>query len=103
MTNSVRSCLTHPFGDSLRPFNEPARRRGGREPSFTYLFPLPHPDEGVLLLASNPGAMFGLWERRAGPSAIPFIPIALWEFSLRVYLVAKGFKPSSITADGPTT
>jgi hypothetical protein len=28
-----------------------------------------------------------------------FIPIALWEFSLGVYLVVKGFKPSFITAD----
>jgi hypothetical protein len=26
------------------------------------------------------------------------IPIALWEFSLGVYLVVKGFKPSPITA-----
>ena len=56
-----------------------------------------------LLLASNLGAMFGLWERSAGPSAILFIPIALWEFSLGVYLVVKGFKPSLITADGSAT
>jgi hypothetical protein len=26
------------------------------------------------------------------------LPIALWEFSLGIYLVAKGFKPSPITA-----
>ena len=31
-------------------------------------------------------------------SAIAAIPIALWEFSLGVYLVVKGFKPSPITA-----
>jgi hypothetical protein len=30
--------------------------------------------------------------------AIAAIPIALWEFSLGVYLVVKGFKPSPITA-----
>jgi hypothetical protein len=31
-------------------------------------------------------------------SALATIPIALWEFSLGVYLVVKGFKPSPITA-----
>ncbi len=55
-----------------------------------------------LLLTSNLGAMFGLWDRSAGPSAFLFLPIALWEFSLGVYLVVKGFKPCPITADGPT-
>jgi len=28
------------------------------------------------------------------------IPVAIWEFSLGVYLVVKGFKPSPITAEG---
>ena len=32
------------------------------------------------------------------PSALLALPIALWEFSLGVYLVVKGFKPSPITA-----
>ena len=31
-------------------------------------------------------------------SALAALPIALWEFSLGVYLVVKGFKPSPITA-----
>jgi hypothetical protein len=31
-------------------------------------------------------------------TAIATIPIALWEFSLGIYLVAKGFKPSHITS-----
>ena len=31
------------------------------------------------------------------PPAIAALPIALWEFSLGVYLVVKGFKPSPIT------
>ena len=55
-----------------------------------------------LLLASDVAVMFGLWERMSGPSGLLAIPIALWEFSLGVYLVVKGFKPSPITA-GITT
>jgi hypothetical protein len=51
-----------------------------------------------LLLASDIAVLFGLWERVSGPSGLLAIPIALWEFSLGVYLVVKGFKPSPITA-----
>ncbi|TRW47107.1 DUF4386 domain-containing protein [Georgenia yuyongxinii] len=40
--------------------------------------------------------IFGVIDR-AGPVAlIAVIPIALWEFSLGIYLVVKGFKPSPI-------
>ena len=52
-----------------------------------------------LLLASDIAVLFGLWERVSGPSGLLAIPIALWEFSLGVYLTVKGFKPSPITAD----
>ena len=51
-----------------------------------------------LLLASDIAVLFGLWERVSGPSGLLAIPIALWEFSLGVYLVVKGFRPSPITA-----
>jgi Domain of unknown function (DUF4386) len=51
-----------------------------------------------LLLASDVAVMFGLWERVSAPSGLAAIPIALWEFSLGVYLVVKGFKPSPVTA-----
>jgi hypothetical protein len=34
----------------------------------------------------------------SGLSGLFAIPIALWEFSLGVYLIVKGFKPSPITA-----
>jgi hypothetical protein len=34
----------------------------------------------------------------SGLSGLFALPIALWEFSLGVYLVVKGFKPSPITA-----
>jgi hypothetical protein len=36
------------------------------------------------------------------PAGIATVPIALWEFSLGVWLVVKGFKPSLTTA-GVTT
>ncbi|MBM7798159.1 hypothetical protein JOE57_001080 [Microlunatus panaciterrae] len=52
----------------------------------------------ALLLASDLAVMFGLWERVSAPSGLLAIPIALWEFSLGVYLVVRGFRPSPITA-----
>jgi hypothetical protein len=36
------------------------------------------------------------------PAGIATVPIGLWEFSLGVWLVVKGFKPSPTTA-GMTT
>ena len=52
----------------------------------------------ALLLASDVAVLFGLWDRVSALSGIAALPIALWEFSLGVYLVVKGFKPSPITA-----
>ena len=51
-----------------------------------------------LLLASDIAIMFGLWTQMSPPAGLAAVPIALWEFSLGVYLVVKGFKPSPITA-----
>jgi hypothetical protein len=51
-----------------------------------------------LLLVSDAAALFGLVERVSALPAIATLPIALWEFSLGVYLVVKGFRPSPITA-----
>src|SRR5665647_3505883 len=42
--------------------------------------------------------MFGVIDRTSGATGILVLPIAVWEFSLGVYLVVKGFKPSPITA-----
>ena len=54
---------------------------------------------GVPLLITNvAGMVFGLWDRVSAVTGILTIPIAVWEFSLGVYLVVKGFKPSPITA-----
>jgi hypothetical protein len=52
-----------------------------------------------LLLASWIGVLFGLWEQRSTVSALAALPVALFEFSLGVYLVVKGFRPSPITAE----
>jgi hypothetical protein len=51
-----------------------------------------------LLLAGSAAVLFGVVERTSPLPILLGIPIALWEFSLGVYLVVKGFKPSPITA-----
>jgi hypothetical protein len=51
-----------------------------------------------LQLAAVVLTMFGIIDRNSGATGILVIPIAVWEFSLGVYLVVKGFKPSPITA-----
>ena len=56
-----------------------------------------------LLLFSDIAVMFGLWDRVSAPSGILALPIAVWEFSLGVYLVVKGFKPSPILAGNDPT
>jgi len=50
-----------------------------------------------LLIAGDIGTMFGLWGRVNVLAGIAVLLIAGWEFSLGVYLVVKGFKPSPIT------
>jgi hypothetical protein len=51
----------------------------------------------ALLITAWTATLFGLVEQVSPATAIATIPIALWEFSLGIYLVAKGFKPSHIT------
>jgi hypothetical protein len=51
-----------------------------------------------LLLASNTATMFGLNEQLSIPSALAVAGIFFWELSLGVYLMAKGFRPATITA-----
>lgn len=49
-----------------------------------------------LLLASNVGILFGLLDFPSPAAAVAVIPIAVWEFSLGIYLVTKGFRPQAI-------
>lgn len=50
-----------------------------------------------LLVASDLGTLFGAWDRLSAVAAVAALPIAVWEFSLGVYLVVKGFRPSPAT------
>ena len=51
-----------------------------------------------LLVASDIAILFGLWGASSPTAALLALPIALWEFSLGVWLVVKGFSPSPILA-----
>jgi Domain of unknown function (DUF4386) len=53
---------------------------------------------GPLLFASATATLFGLYEQVSVWSAIATVPVFVWEGSLAIYLVVKGFKPSPITA-----
>jgi hypothetical protein len=50
-----------------------------------------------LLLAADIAIFFGVFDR-TGPIALAALPIAVWEFSLGVYLTVKGFKPAAVAA-----
>ena len=49
-----------------------------------------------LLLAADLAVLFDLIGRTSTPALVTALPIALWEFSLGVWLIVKGFKPSPI-------
>jgi hypothetical protein len=52
----------------------------------------------ALLVASDLGTLFDLWGQRSAVTALAALPIAVWEFSLGVYLIVKGFKSSPVTS-----
>lgn len=58
-----------------------------------------------ILIASVTAKYLGIYGELSAWSALAAAPIAVWEFSLGVYLVVKGFKPSPIIAEmtGPVT
>ena len=53
---------------------------------------------GPLLIVAVFATLLGQHSSVASLAALPVIPVAAWEFSLGVWLVVKGFKPSPITA-----
>jgi hypothetical protein len=53
-------------------------------------------DRGALLLAGTAAVMFGVIERGSPLQLVLGIPIALWEFSLGVYLTVRGFRPEAV-------
>ncbi len=54
---------------------------------------------GPLLLASATATLLGVYPQVSVWSGIATVPVALWELSLGVWLVAKGFKPCPIITE----
>ena len=50
-----------------------------------------------LLTTSAIATLFGFWTQISTQSALLTLPIAVWELSLGIYLIVKGFKPAPIT------
>ncbi|MGY1746837.1 DUF4386 domain-containing protein [Blastococcus sp. SYSU D00695] len=51
-----------------------------------------------LLLLSDLAVFFDLYDRSSPAAAVGALPIAVWEISLGVWLVAKGFRPAAVAA-----
>jgi len=51
-----------------------------------------------LLLAADIAIFFGLFDRAAPVAVLTALPVAVWEFSLGVYLTVKGFRPAAVAA-----
>ena len=57
-----------------------------------------------LLLVGDIGTLLNFWGPLSSVSALLALPVALFEFSLGIYLVVKGFRPSPIlSSDTPDT
>ena len=54
---------------------------------------------GPLLIIAVFATLLGQHSSLTGLAVLPVLPVAAWEFSLGVWLVVKGFKPSPITAE----
>ena len=52
-----------------------------------------------ILIASVAAKYFGVYDEMSAWSALAALPVAVWEFSLGVYLTVKGFRPCRITAE----
>ena len=56
---------------------------------------------GPLVTASGLAVLFGLYEQVSPVAAIIAIPETLWELSLGIWLIAKGFDPSAAILSEP--
>ena len=54
-----------------------------------------------LLLASSIGTLFGLHDQVSATAALLALPIAVWEFSLGIWMTFKGFKAGDRTEATP--
>jgi hypothetical protein len=53
---------------------------------------------GPLIIASGTAVLFDAIKAGSGPQVIATAPEFVWELSLGIYLIVKGFKPSPITS-----
>ncbi len=56
-----------------------------------------------LLLASDIAVFFGAYSQVSPIAVFAALPVAVFELSLGIWLIVKGFKPTPLTADYPTT
>lgn len=56
---------------------------------------------GPLALLAGVGVLLGAWDRSSGLPVALTAPEAIWEFSLSVWLLARGFRPSPILTGPP--
>lgn len=54
---------------------------------------------GPLIFASSTAIMFGAYKNGSGVAFLAALPEILWEASLGIYLIAKGFQPAPILLD----
>ena len=55
---------------------------------------------GPLLFVAATAVLFGAFEQMSAPSFLLTLPEIAWEFSLGIYLIFKGFRPSPILVEG---
>jgi hypothetical protein len=53
---------------------------------------------GPLIFASSAAVLFGLYEQVSAWGMIAAIPVFVWEMSLAIWLIVKGFRPSAIAS-----
>jgi hypothetical protein len=56
---------------------------------------------GPLALLAGTGVLLGVWDTTSGLAVAATAPEAIWEFSLSVWLLVKGFRPSPILTGTP--
>lgn len=56
---------------------------------------------GPLALLAGAGVLLGIWDAHDGLPVAMTAPEAIWEFSLSVWLLARGFRPSPILTGQP--
>ena len=48
-------------------------------------------------MLSDVAVLFGAWDQLSGIAGLLVMPIAVWEFSLGVYMTVKGFRDAELT------